>query len=499
MPDRKGQRTKVSNQVDDITMPFESEAQRRAMYAAASGHSTLGIPEDVGEKFVKHKNDDTGLSDGAILPDITELDIMRRIRDGQMDSPQQFGDVWLFALRVTGTGYAKRASGEIGYKSPADYLTDEFLTRCQGLPVVWEHPEELLLDSESFRNQVIGASALPYIFNDEVWTIARIYDIHAAKLMRDNQLSTSPAVSISNSAIKIGDILLEGNPVYIDHIAVCERGVWDKGGSPTGVRTDSTIQNEEDLLMETEEKSGGDDLLSTLKNLLQEHTTRIDAKFDEVHNRLDELSAKPEEKEPEMKADDDLDPEEKEEVKEEIEEVKHVVDDSECKADDDDDSSIKADSLKIAALEREIRKLQAATKPASISDREAIAKAISRADSVMMALGETNAVTHVPGESAFSFRKRMAAKLAQYSSKFKNTSVGDIRDERLFSPVEDMIYADAMEYSKAPPITPGTVHMIEKKGPYGMVIIEPTPNSDPHGWMDMFANGAIHTGTINKH
>ena len=38
-------------------MPFESEAQRKAMYAAAAGKSTLGIPKSVGEKFVKHKDD----------------------------------------------------------------------------------------------------------------------------------------------------------------------------------------------------------------------------------------------------------------------------------------------------------------------------------------------------------------------------------------------------------------------------------------------------------
>jgi hypothetical protein len=33
-------------------MPIESNAQRRAMYAAAAGKSTLGIPEKVGKEFV---------------------------------------------------------------------------------------------------------------------------------------------------------------------------------------------------------------------------------------------------------------------------------------------------------------------------------------------------------------------------------------------------------------------------------------------------------------
>ena len=38
-------------------MPFKSENQRKAMYAAAAGHSNIGIPQSVGEKFVKHKDD----------------------------------------------------------------------------------------------------------------------------------------------------------------------------------------------------------------------------------------------------------------------------------------------------------------------------------------------------------------------------------------------------------------------------------------------------------
>lgn len=33
-------------------MPIESNAQRRAMYAAAAGKSTLGIPKAVGQDFV---------------------------------------------------------------------------------------------------------------------------------------------------------------------------------------------------------------------------------------------------------------------------------------------------------------------------------------------------------------------------------------------------------------------------------------------------------------
>ena len=34
-------------------MPSVSEKQRRAMQAAAHGHSTLGIPKSVGQEFTK--------------------------------------------------------------------------------------------------------------------------------------------------------------------------------------------------------------------------------------------------------------------------------------------------------------------------------------------------------------------------------------------------------------------------------------------------------------
>ena len=33
-------------------MPMQSQAQRAAMYAAAEGHSTLGIPKKVAKEFV---------------------------------------------------------------------------------------------------------------------------------------------------------------------------------------------------------------------------------------------------------------------------------------------------------------------------------------------------------------------------------------------------------------------------------------------------------------
>jgi hypothetical protein len=47
------------------TDPPVSEAQRKAMFAAASGHSTLGIPKKVGEEFVGKPSKDGNVPTGS--------------------------------------------------------------------------------------------------------------------------------------------------------------------------------------------------------------------------------------------------------------------------------------------------------------------------------------------------------------------------------------------------------------------------------------------------
>jgi len=37
----------------NLNMPIESKQQQKAMYAAAAGKSTLGIPKKVGKEFIK--------------------------------------------------------------------------------------------------------------------------------------------------------------------------------------------------------------------------------------------------------------------------------------------------------------------------------------------------------------------------------------------------------------------------------------------------------------
>ena len=218
-------------------------AKEKAEKQAAAAHAH-GYRGDEG---------DAAPAQGGLSP--TEHDIAKAIRDGELPSGQRVGDLWLFDLRITGTGVSYRPSrDEYVFRPPEYYLTDDFLERCQGLSVIFDHPEKGLLDTNEFRQRSIGSIVLPYIPTTEdekhrlsdVWGIARIYDGDAAELLLTTEMSTSPAVSFTSDAMETvrtedgSKLLIEGNPALLDHLAVVSeasgsKGVWDKGGPATGV------------------------------------------------------------------------------------------------------------------------------------------------------------------------------------------------------------------------------------------------------------------------
>jgi 8-oxo-dGTP pyrophosphatase MutT (NUDIX family) len=178
---------------------------------------------------------------------MNELDLARAIANGEIDSPQEYENLWLFALRITGTGMSYRPDlKEYVWRAADLYLTPDFLARCNGLTIILEHPPDDMLDSAEFEKRVIGSIMLPYIDGDEVWGIGKIYDQEAAALMRSRQLSTSPSVAFSDPGVNRTrtlesgkTLLLEGIPSLLDHLAICSLGVWDVDGIPAGVAVTS--------------------------------------------------------------------------------------------------------------------------------------------------------------------------------------------------------------------------------------------------------------------
>jgi 8-oxo-dGTP pyrophosphatase MutT (NUDIX family) len=224
-----------------------------------------------------------------------ELQVAEAIRDGELVSPQEYGNIHLFALRISGVGTAFRgakrdADGkivqppEVVFRKPDYYTSPEFLTRAQGLPVIVMHPDEAILDSKQFAERVIGALMITYLRPDddgrlEPWGIARVYDAAGAAALKEMNLSTSPGVLLGKDVqlltLEGGTrVIVEGKPDLLDHLAVCPHGVWDKGGEPNGV---DNIHTRFD---------GDDDMKVNLKRIDGETDAGYKARCDEAEALL---------------------------------------------------------------------------------------------------------------------------------------------------------------------------------------------------------------------
>lgn len=184
---------------------------------------------------------------------MNELDVARAMAAGLLTSPQQYANMKLWDMRITGTGYAyRKRRKEHVWREPAEYMTDDFVARCNGMPVIMEHPEKRsTLDSEEFNKRIVGMVFLPYIRPEaqEVWGIVKVYDDAANDMLEKYELSTSPGVILGSEMeqIKLSSgktILIEDDPSLADHLAICDLGVWDKGSEPLGVRVDSQQDDE---------------------------------------------------------------------------------------------------------------------------------------------------------------------------------------------------------------------------------------------------------------
>lgn len=429
-----------------------------------------------------------------------ELDIAKRMAAAELLSPQRYENVWLFDLRITGTGTSYRTEhDEFVYRPPENFLTEEFRQRCNGLPVIFEHPKKTILNSDEYRDRSIGTIFLPYLTETEVRGVAKVFDDDAARLMPTSHASTSPAVIFrdagSAEAVEVDgkSVLIEGKPSYLDHLAICEEGVWDKGGEPSGVNT-------------------GDPEMDGMEEKIPAWADALIKRMDAIENKGgDRMPAEPLEAdsaEGAAEREGELEAEHEHAAARELAEAERAgaaehrdeerADAAACErmdsAESEDeraDSAARADSQRLARENAELRAqiqrmdgtLSTLTKPLSAEDRDALATAQMRADSVMQMFGQ-NATAPLHGESPIDYRRRLASKLASHSPDMKGVKL-DALDGAAFKLVEDRIYADAQTAAMNPAAAPaGRLIPIVSRDEAGRQITRFT--GDIASWMQHF-------------
>lgn len=422
---------------------------------------------------------------------LNETEVAALIADGTLSSPQFFINMWMFAIRVTGTGVTWRsADQQMAFRNPDDYLTPEFLQRVAGVPLIWLHPEKNKLDSDEFAKRVIGTLTNSWVAdNGEVWAIARVYDAEAAEIMATRQLSTSPTVTFSemqDSIIKIDGqpLLVEGSPVLLDHVAICEQGVWDKLLAPTGVKSDS-IPNEA-------EKMDEEKIVALINKA-------IDARMAKADSEAADLKAKADAEEAAKKEKADAEAKEAEEAKAKADaEEKAAKEKADAEAKEKADAE-EAESMAKEKADSELRQQIADLRsriPTELSDEERneVADAQVKADSVFSCFGK-RAPVPLSGEKPLAYRRRLMIQLQEHSPDFKSVDLSSIADSALLSVAEKTIYADAQK-SASLSVGPGMLREIKRADATGRQIS--TFEGDPAATWAPFQSGKRQVTSFNN-
>lgn len=422
---------------------------------------------------------------------LNETEVATLIADGTLSSPQYFINMWMFAIRVTGTGVTWRsADQQMAFRNPDDYLTPEFLQRVAGLPLIWLHPEKNTLDSDEFAKRVIGTLTNSWVAdNGEVWAIARVYDAEAAEIMAARQLSTSPTVKFVEAPKSIivdgQSLLVEPSPELLDHVAICEQGVWDKLLAPTGVKSDS-IPNEA-------EKMDEEKIVALINKAIDARMAKADSEAKESKEKADaEEAAKKEKADAETKEADEAkakaDAEEKAAKEKADAEAKEKAD---AEAAEEKAAKEKADS----ELRQQIADLKTRI-PTELSDEERneVADAQVKADSVFSSFGK-RAPVPLSGEKPLAYRRRLMIQLQEHSPDFKTVDLSSIADSALLGFAEKQIYADAQK-SASLSVGPGMLREIKRADATGRQIS--TFEGDPAATWAPFQSGKRQVTSFNN-
>lgn len=138
------------------------------------------------------------------------------------------------------------------FSEPAMYI---------GLPILKGHPKNgaMLSYQNLADNPIIGTVVRAFSKNDEVWGVAKIFDISLLNKMKTLK-STSPAIVSSWIFDNKHGIIPEAkeSPVYLNHLAFVEKGFWDTDDSKGYVANGYKINQEDSVVIE-KEPAGRDD------------------------------------------------------------------------------------------------------------------------------------------------------------------------------------------------------------------------------------------------
>ncbi|TGC25834.1 NUDIX hydrolase [Escherichia sp. E1130] len=419
--------------------------------------------------------------------------------------------MWLVNLRITGTGLAYRTGlKEHVWRDPNLYLNDAFLQRCNGLPVITNHPDKAVLTEQDFTERIVGSVMLPYIRGDEVWAVCRIYIRDIVEQIVKETVSTSPSVVFNNASGNVevmdGDtnFLIEGVPFLLDHIALVTEdhgslGVWDKDKIPTGVEVSNKgdIDMDEKMLESIVAKVVGDALGGVNKGF-ETISARMDSLESGIKVRADAEEA--EKKEAKEKADQEeqkkADAAAEEQKKADEAEAQKKAEEK-AKADEAEEEQRKADQAK---ADEEKAKAEEEEKAKSDSD---MTEARVKADSAYVACGK-QAPTPFSGEIALDYRKRVLMGMQKHSEKHKDVNIRAIADSATLSVLEEAIYGEARKsIENEMNNTLGQLHQRVRMDEAGRRITE--YQGDPNVWLAAFKTPGrrlvkINTpGSMNNH
>ncbi|EKQ3387576.1 DUF2213 domain-containing protein [Escherichia coli] len=419
---------------------------------------------------------------------LTELEVAERIRDGTVPSPVKFSNMWLVNLRITGTGLAYRAGlKEHVWRDPKLYLNEEFLRRCNGLPVIANHPDDAVLTEEDFKSRIVGSVMLPYIRGDEVWAVCRVYLQSIVEEITEGGVSTSPSVVFNSTSgnveVQEGDtnFLIEGVPFLVDHIALVTKdhgslGVWDKDRIPAGVE----VTNTGEIEMEKEE------LQALLQGVVNDALSGINQKIDGVVMRMDSLEQRDKAR---ADAEDQAKKEAEEKAKaDEAAEEQRKADEAAAKEAEEKakaDEAAAKDAEEKAKADSEAEEQRKADEEAEKERNDsALAEAQAKADSAFSACGK-NAPAPFSGENALDYRKRALIAMQKHSPAHKDVNIRAIADSATLAVLEDAIFSAARQsIEKEMMSTQGQLHKRIRNDEAGRRITE--YQGDPNVWLSAF-------------